>query len=213
MKILKANYKVISRIDELEIMTELERFGRVSHLSEPKTSGDPLQNARDFVKKWGIDSRHFTILEAWDLMIEFQVDRGVTHETVRARLTSPMQESTRFCNYSKEKFDSEINVIDITSHLKNPSVSLDIWMGAMNNAEKFYFAMIEAGETAQIARSVLPNSLKSKLDIKANLREWRDILQKRTSKAAHPQMREEMIPLLEELKIKLPVIFGDIKGE
>lgn len=210
MKILKANYRIISKIDELEIMTELERFGRVSHLSEPKTSGDVLQNARDFVQKWGIEMNHATILEAWDLMIEFQVDRGVTHEAVRARLTSPMQESTRYCNYSKEKYNSEINVIDIESHLKNPSVSLDIWINAMNFAEKSYFAMLEAGESAQIARSVLPNSLKSKLDIKANLREWRDILTKRTSLAAHPQMREVMCPLLDELKQKLPVIFSDI---
>ena len=191
-------------------MTELERFGRVSHLSEPKTSGDILKNARDFVQKWGIEMNHATILEAWDLMIEFQVDRGVTHEAVRARLTSPMQESTRYCNYSKEKYNSEINVIDIESHLKNPSVSLDIWINAMNFAEKSYFAMLEAGESAQIARSVLPNSLKSKLDIKANLREWRDILTKRTSLAAHPQMREVMCPLLDELKLKLPVIFSDI---
>lgn len=210
MKVLKANYKIISKIDELEIMTELERFGRVSHLSEPKTSGDVLRNARDFVQKWGIKMNHATILEAWDLMIEFQVDRGVTHEAVRARLTSPMQESTRYCNYSKEKYNSEINVIDIESHLKNPSVSLDIWINAMNFAEKSYFAMLEAGESAQIARSVLPNSLKSKLDIKANLREWRDILTKRTSLAAHPQMREVMCPLLDELKLKLPVIFSDI---
>lgn len=213
MQVIKASYNIISKIDELEIMMELERFGRVSHLTDPKTSGDPLENARSFVKKWGIDAGHWTILEAWDLTVEFQVDRGVTHESVRHRMTSPMQESTRYCNYSKDKYDGEISVIDINPHLKNPFVSLGIWLDAMKNAEVSYLAMLAAGEDAQIARSVLPNSLKSKLDIKANLREWRWILEKRCHKSAHPQIREVMIPLLNELKEKLPIIFGDLNYE
>lgn len=213
MQIVKASYNIISKIDELEIMTELERFGRVSHLTEPKTSGDPLENARSFVKKWGIDAGHWTILEAWDLTVEFIVDTGVTHEAVRHRMASPMQESTRYCNYSKDKFGGDISVIDIAPHLKNPDISLLIWLNAMNNAEESYLAMLAAGEDAQIARSVLPKSLKSTLDIKANLREWRWILEKRCHKSAHPQIREVMIPLLNELKLKLPAIFGDLNYE
>jgi thymidylate synthase (FAD) len=210
MEILKPSYKIISKIDPLEILTELERFGRVSHLSDPKTSGNLLENAKSFVKKWGIDAGHWTILEAWDLTIEFIVDRGVTHEGVRHRLTSPMQESTRYCNYSKDKYDNNINVIDIRPHFINPDVSIEIWVNAMLFAEKSYLDLLNAGESAQIARSVLPNSLKSKLNIKANLREWRWILQKRCHHSAHPQIREVMLPLLKELREKLPVIFDDL---
>lgn len=213
MKILKPSYTIISNINELEIMKELERFGRVSHLSDPKTSGDELENSRNFVKKWGIEAGHWTILEAVDLTVEFIVDRGVTHEAVRHRMTSPMQESTRYCNYSKEKYSNALNVIDIEPHLKNPDVSLEIWMTAMVNAEMAYMAMLNAGETPQIARSVLPNSIKSKLNIKANLREWRWIFEKRCHKSAHPQIREVMLPLLEELKEKLPIIFKDLNYE
>lgn len=213
MNILKPSYKIITDIDESKIMLELERYGRVSHLSEPKTSGDPLLNARSFVKKWGITAGHYTILEAADLTVEFIVDRGVTHEGVRHRITSPMQESTRFCNYAKKKYNNEINVINIEKHLLNPSVSLQIWFDAMFFAEKSYLAMLRAGETAQIARSVLPNSLKSNLNIKTNLREWRWIFEKRCHKSAHPQIREVMLPLLAELKVKLPTIFEDLNYE
>ncbi len=210
MKLIQPSYNIITNIDESKIMLELERYGRVSHLSEPKTSGDPLINAREFVKKWGITIGHGTILEAADLTVEFIVDRGVTHEAVRHRLTSPMQESTRYCNYSQDKYNNEIQVIDIKDHLKDPTLSLAIWINAMKHAELAYFDLLQAGETAQIARSVLPNSLKSKLDIKANLREWRWIFEKRCHKSAHPQIREVMLPLLAELKVKLPAIFKDL---
>lgn len=213
MKLIKPSFKIITDIDESKIMLELERYGRVSHLSDPKTSGNPLINARDFVKKWGITAGHYTILEAADLTVEFIVDRGVTHEAVRHRMTSPMQESTRFCNYSKDSFNNELNIIDIKPHLKNPIKSLDIWLNHMVACQTAYLAMLDAGETAQIARSVLPNSLKSKLDIKANLREWRWIFEKRCHKSAHPQIREVMLPLLAELKVKLPAIFEDLNYE
>lgn len=78
-------------------------------------------------------------------------------------------------------------------------------------AEDYYQELRKQGWTPQQTRSVLPNSTKTEIVVTANLREWRTILKQRTAKAAHPQMREVMGPLLEELKTRLPVIFDDIE--
>ena len=160
MKIIKANYEIITPIDSKTIMFELERFGRISHLSEPRTE-DPdarFKEACDFVQKWGINAHHETILEAWDLTIQFIIDTGVSHEGVRHRITSPMQESSRYCNYLKEKYGQNVSFIEIKPHLKNPDISYDIWYNHMAACETAYFAMLEAGEKVEIARSVCPRS-------------------------------------------------------
>ncbi len=88
-----------------------------------------------------------------------------------------------------------------------------VWGNAMLDSEIHYKNMLELGATQQIARSVLPNSLKTEIVITANLREWRTILKQRTAKVAHPQIREVMIPLLEELKSLIPIVFDDIEVE
>ena len=89
---------------------------------------------------------------------------------------------------------------------------LDEWVFAMEDAEKHYMKMLALGATPQIARSVLPNSTKTEITITANYREWRNFFKLRTEVAAHPQMREVTIPLLAELKERLPVIFDDINN-
>lgn len=83
----------------------------------------------------------------------------------------------------------------------------------MESAEAHYFSLLDSGTTPQEARSVLPNSAKTEITITANYREWRNFFKLRTAKAAHPQMREVTIPLLAELKKKLPIIFDDIIAE
>ena len=139
--------------------------------------------------------------------MRFICDRGVTHEIVRHRLCAYTQESTRYCNYRggvtfiRPFFWVESNADD------SP---YSVWLEAMKRCEEAYTLLIEMGATPQEARSVLPNSLKTEIVVTANLREWRHILKLRTAKDAHPQMRQLMIPLLEELKEKLPVLFADI---
>jgi thymidylate synthase (FAD) len=145
---------------------------------------------------------------------------------VRHRLASFSQESTRYCNYSKDKFDNQLTFIIpcwitesyeqlinwTTKYTDNgiPSTPTRLWLGAMTDSEQKYKYLLEHGWTPQQARSVLPNSLKTEIVVTANIREWRLILKQRTAKAAHPQMRELMCPLLNELKEKLNVIFKDI---
>jgi hypothetical protein len=83
-------------------------------------------------------------------------------------------------------------------------------MEAMEIAEKKYFSLLDYGLTPQEARSVLPNSLKTEIVVTANYREWRHIFNLRCDKAAHPQIRELMLPLLADLKSSIPVIFDDL---
>ena len=170
-----------------------------------------------------IDRGHEAMIEHSSLSVKFVVDRGVSHELVRHRIASFAQESTRYVNYSLEKFGNEINVIDIHDgiNLDNKMKNMDSdtisaimgeWCLAMEDAEKHYMKMIELGATPQIARSVLPNSTKTEITITANYREWRNFFKLRVPNTAHPQMREVTIPLLKELKRRLPIIFDDINA-
>lgn len=113
-------------------------------------------------------------------------DRGVTHELVRHRLASFSQESTRYCNYAKEKFGNEITVI---RPVELSPGSEAVWTAAMEESERAYFAMLREGATPQIARAVLPNSLKTEICITASLAEWKLIFALRCAPQAHPDCR------------------------
>lgn len=133
--------------------------------------------------------------------VKFVCDRGVSHEIVRHRPASYAQESTRYCNYSKDKFGNEITVIDPSVMFKVDSIETiekqkyQFWKEAMDKAENSYFYLLDLGATAQEARSVLPNSLKTEIIMTARNNEWFHFFELRCDPAAHPQMREVAIPL------------------
>jgi thymidylate synthase (FAD) len=208
MKLVKASYEILSDIDNFTILKNIEIAGRTCYKSEEKITEDSAGKFVEMVIKCG----HLSVIEHEKITVRFIFDRGVSHEIVRHRLASFSQESTRYCNYSKDKHDNQITSIDISCHFKNKD-SFDVWFDSIENSEKAYLTLIELGESPQIARSVLPNSLKTEIVVTANLREWRLILTQRTASAAHPQMTEVMRPLLNELKNKLPIIFNDISYE
>lgn len=205
MKKVKPSYEILSKIDGEEILKSIEVAGRTCYKSEERiTKG----SAEKFVQMI-INRNHVSVIEHEKITVKFIFDRGISHEMVRHRLCSFSQESTRYCNYTKDKFSNEITVIDISDHVKTWNAE-KVWKNAMNDAERHYNRLIELGESPQIARSVLPNSLKTEIVVTANLREWRLIFKLRTSSAAHPQIREVMTPLYEELKGRIPVIFDDL---
>lgn len=148
-------------------------------------------------------------LTHWDVTVKFIIDRGVSHEVVRHRPSSYCQESTRYCNYSKEDFGKEVTTI-IPSFLVYKSETWNVWKEAMKACEDAYFKLLDLGLLPQEARTVLPNSLKTELVMTANLSEWWKFFDLRTANAAHPQMREVSRPLLDELKELIPGIFNDI---
>lgn len=189
-----------------EIIKKIEICGRVCYKSENSITSE---SARKFIQNI-IQKGHESVLEHEKITVRIICDRGVTHEIVRHRLASYSQESTRYCNYSKDKFDGELSFIKPCFWDEN-SVNYKLWECSMKEAEQTYMKLISSGATAQEARSVLPNSLKTEIVVTMNLREWRHFFRLRTSDRAHPQMREIAKPILEEFKIRIPIIFDDIE--
>ena len=183
--------------DKLEIEEDYDSF----ELIEP-----------DCIEQWIIDE-YSKLAEQEELDINailrkhvthtviFTCDRGVSHEFVRMRLCSFAQESTRYCNYSKDKFGNEITVIKPCFWDEN-SEEYAIWKESCEESEKNYFNLVEKGAKAQEARSVLPNSLKTELVITTNEDEWQHIVNLRyhgTTGAPHPQMVESMTCIYDTL--------------
>ena len=202
MKIIKSSHEILTDIDSDRILKKIELAGRTCYKSENKITE---YTAKIFVKQL-IKRGHESVIEHESITVKFICDRGVSHELVRHRLASFSHESTRYVNYANNK---ELRFIDPVAYIDSVS-AYGVWLDAMEYCEESYLSMIEKGVKPEIARSVLPNSIKTEIVVTANLREWRTILKQRTAPAAHPQMRELMIPLLEELKERLPIIFDDI---
>ena len=235
MRIINASYEILSDIDGIKELQHIEKIGRVCYKSEDKITDDG-ESAKKFVKML-INRGHEAMIEHSMLSVKFIVDRGVSHEIVRHRIASFAQESTRYCNYSSDKFDNGITFIQpcwIEESLAgtykirwegNLGEPIDApfdkiitrgasdWFWDMAVAERDYIRLLEKEWTPQQARSVLPNSTKTEVIMTANYREWRNFFKLRTAKAAHPQMCEVTIPLLKELQTRIPVVFDDIIPE
>ena len=211
MKLIHAGYEILTPIDGLTELKAIELAARVCYKSEAAITEDG-ESAKKLIRRL-IESGHEAMLEHSFLSVKFTVDRGVTHELIRHRLCSFAQESTRYCNYSGEKFRHDVRFVipyffEERSREDKPE-QLALWAEACLSAEKAYFDLLDKGATPQEARTVLPNSTAADIVVTANFREWRHILKLRTAKDAHPQMREVMCPLSEELQRRIPVIFDD----
>lgn len=206
MKIVKPDVEILTPINGSEILKHIELCGRVCYKSEDRITDESCKSFAAGVIKRG----HEAVLEHFNITVRFICDRGVSHEIVRHRLASYCQESTRYCNYSKDGFGNEITVIK-PCYLEEDSEGYDDWKQACLIAESYYMKMLSLGHSAQEARAVLPNSLKTEVVMTANLREWRHFFKLRTDKPAHHQMREIAIELLYRFKAEIPVVFDDIE--
>ena len=205
MRIIKPSYEIMTPIDREILLKTIEIAGRTCYRSSDKITGD---SASKFVKML-IKNGHEAMIEHNSISVKFVCDRGVSHEIVRHRIASFAQESTRYCNYSNDKFGNEITVIEPFFFDKN-SEEYKVWWACCATAEVDYFRLIKLGRSPQEARSVLPNSLKTEIVVTMNLREWRHFFRLRCASVAHPQMREIAIPLFGEMKQLLPELFEDI---
>jgi len=185
-------------------LNTIERAARTCYKSDDKMNENGQPNLA-FLKKI-INSGHESVIEHAYATVSIVTDRGVSHELVRHRLAAYSQESTRYCNYGKDKFDNEIRVIRPIYFTEWDRAYL-LWEKVCMEAETNYMAMLEQGATAQEARAVLPNSLKTEIIMTANFREWKHIFNLRCAQAAHPQMRALMINLRDQFRKEFPVIF------
>jgi len=237
MKVIEPSFEIIEGLSYQQMLQIVEGAYRICYASEPK--GDSEEFIRSKMKL-----KHYSPLEHCSITVDFSFDRGISHEVVRHRLAAFSQSSTRYCNFSKDKFGKEITVInpfffnpsDKTKDIalpfpvfyeENTSWNLiddtgcdictlnkfDVWYIACLYSEWAYLTLLEMGANPQEARSVLPNSLATKIRVTANIREWIHILNLRaigTTGKPHPQMVEVMVPLLNQLKKDYPVFFEDL---
>ncbi len=187
----------------------IEQIARTCYKSEEYTTQG---SAEKLVEKL-VGSGHHAMLEHASATVRFICSRGVSHELVRHRLASFAQESTRFCNYAKDRFNNQITVIEPAYVREKSSEIYVAWKAAMKTAESCYLWMLDHGVAPQQARGCLPIDLKTEVVVTANLREWMHIFKLRTSPAAHPEMVRLMRPLANNFGWILPVLFGQYADE
>ena len=226
MKIIEPSIILEDEINGQEILNKIERIGRVCYKSENNIKEG---SAERFISNL-INRHHESVLEHVSISVRVICDRGVSHEIVRHRLASYSQESSRYCNYSNDKFGNELtfikpcwfksNVEDFNEYVNNDNYTVSLsadeldWIALMIAIEDLYSLFIDDNWTPEQARSILPNSIKTEIVMTMNLREWRHCFKMRCDKAAHPQMSQIANMILDTFKEKIPVIFNDIeKGD
>ena len=202
MRIVPQSFEILAHTPDPELL--IERIARVSYKSEDKIAPG---SAKPLIERL-IKSAHDSVLEHASVTVLLVTDRGVTHELVRHRIASFTQESTRYCNYGSGRFEGGITVIDPAADLN--SEVRDAWRRSVQGAEEAYLRLTRLGVKPQIARAVLPTSLKAEIAITANVREWRHILKLRCAPDAHPQMRELMCKVRDEFISRWPLLFQGV---
>ena len=138
--------------------------------------------------------------------VKFVTDRGISHELVRHRVFSFAQESTRYCNYSRDKFDNQITFIQPSWIIldkemapinelcllagqydrENPNLR---YLASLVDANYTYISLLNKGWTPQQARDVLPNALKTEINMCGFTSDWKHFFELRDSEKAHPDMQ------------------------
>lgn len=204
MKIVDQSIEVLTKTPYEDAVSLVEEAGRTCYKSETKGT---VEGAEKFIR--GIIKRgHESVIEHFTITVRVITDRGTTHQIVRHRLASYSQESTRYCNYSKDKFGNEITVIK--PNFNEDSLNYKNWKACCEDSEIAYLHLLGDGATPEQARAVLPTCLKTELVMTMNAREWRHFLKMRLDKAAQKEIRDLAQMILDQFKEKYPVFFEDM---
>ena len=205
MKIIEPKIYV-EDYDGIKIMKRLERACRTCYKSENLITEDSYKHLLTNCLNRG----HESILEHEKISIRMICDIGVYKDLTRHRFASFSIESTRYCNYGKDKFDNEIKFIKPV-HIEERTENYKIWEDTMKYIEKQYMEMGEKKATPDQMRMLLPHSTAAEVCMTANIREWRHILSLRCSKMTHPAVRQLLIPLLLKFKKDMPELFENVE--
>jgi len=220
MQIVKQSHKIL-KLDG-EALQQIETAGRTCYQSQDKVTEKSAEKFVEMLQK----RNHMAMIEFADMTVKFVTNRGVTHELVRHRMCSFAQESTRYVKYDGDmefikpvwckdeligKYNNDRILENFHKMFPGPEREAEsIFVIDCFSSERTYQQLLEYNWRPEQAREVLPNSLKTEICVKANLREWLHIFSLRTSKAAHPQIRELMLGLLNDVAERLPSVFGGI---
>ena len=219
MKLIRPSVDIPENIDGVQILKTLEKVARTCYKSEDKITEDD-SSARKLIGTI-MQVHHESILEFVDITVKFTCSRACANEIVRHRVGSYSQESTRYCNYSKDKFDSQLTfIIPRWTEIKegiytsNDGGVLDrdkAFLTSCLNAERTYNELVRTyGCIAEEARDILPLCTKTEINVKYNLREWRHFFELRCSSKAHPEIRLLARTLLKRFHEEIPLIFDDL---
>ena len=194
----------VEKFDGVKIMKRLERACRTCYRSEGLITDDSYKRLLSNCLTRG----HESILEHEKITVRMQCDIGVYKDLTRHRFGSFSIESTRYCNYGKDKFDNEIKFIKPCN--MDDKELFNEWYRACTEIEQRYLKMTELKATPDQMRMILPHSTAAEVTMTANIREWRHILTLRCSQAAHPSIQQILIPLLLKFKSTMPELFDSI---
>ncbi len=205
MKIIEPIVEV-ENVDYNRIMKNLERACRTCYRSEDKITEESYKT----LLRNCINRGHESILEHEKVTIRIICDIGVYKDLTRHRHASFSIESTRYCNYGKDKFDNQIKFIRPVNIEENTELYNE-WKKSMEEIESHYIKMVNLEATPDQMRMILPHSTAAEVTMTANIREWKHILSLRCTKHAHPAVEQVMIPLLIHFKDNMPEIFENIE--
>lgn len=205
MKIINPKVEV-EKYDGVKIMKNIERACRTCYRSENLITEDSYKRLLTNCLNRG----HQSILEHEKITVRMICDIGVYKDLTRHRFGSFSIESTRYCNYGKDKFENEIKFIEPVNIDKTSELYKD-WYRTVDFIEQEYVRMSRMGATPDQMRMILPHSTAAEVTMTANIREWRHILDLRTKKMTHPSVRQILIPLLLKFKEDMPELFGNIE--
>jgi thymidylate synthase (FAD) len=205
MKIIEP-YIEVEEFDGVKIMKNIERACRTCYRSEGLITDDSYKNLLTNC----INRGHQSVLEHEKITVRMVCDIGVYKDLTRHRFGSFSIESTRYCNYGKDKFDNEIKFIK-PCNINEDSDLYTFWKNTMERIEMNYIHMSNNGATPDQMRMILPHSTAAQVTMTANIREWRHILSLRCAKMTHPSVRQLCIPLLIYFQAKMPELFKDIE--
>ncbi len=212
MKIIEPSFKLstpfgpVTEAMGVQMLQFIETQARISHRSEDKQGPDTWQR---FIKAVVLDHGDWSVTEHASITATIRTDRGITHELVRHRLFAFTQESTRFVNYGKKEL--EFIVPEWHSKTEDTMDQYWIWEEFIETVDLAYTNLLGYGANPQEARSVLPNALAATIAVTGNLRNWRHFFLMRTSKETHPDFKRVTIPMLEEFKKAIPLLYDDIE--
>ena len=209
MKIIQPSFRLtnpyksqLTREDGVKMLQFIEAQARISHRSENGMKEDSWER---FIEAVVLKHGDWSVVEHCSITATIRTDRGITHELVRHRLFSFTQESTRFVRYNDE--------LEFIYPENAPEGCFANWDLTVQKCEETYHELLKAGWRPQEARSVLPNSLAATIAVTGNLRNWRHFFLMRTSRETHPDFKRITIPMLEEFKRIIPILYDDIKPD
>ena len=197
----------VRRFDGKQIMKNLELAAKQCY----RTQGNITDNSYDHFLRSCINRGHESVLEHEKVTVRIYSDIGSYKDLTRHRHASFSVESTRYCNYSKDKFNNQLSFIKpVNMNIYSDSKLYDEWHNTMEMLEKAYMNMSRNGATPDQLRMILPHSTAAEYVMTANIREWRHIFELRADKHTHPSIQQVMIPLLLYFKQEMPALFDEV---